>query len=157
MAESERDKMRRLGREAAERRRQEREDAVQRRLEAEAAEERALEKLERSTTDEIANILENELDADIADIRRALLGGELSKDEKEAAEQLKKAVEGGWLSGPSADRVHKVVKKNKKQLKSAAKKGKSGCWLTTAILAVISLSGLGGLVYGAAEVVSALM
>lgn len=158
--ESERDKIRRLGREAARRKAEERLEAVERRMKAEADQEARDRKLDKAFEDEARALF----GADIADIEEGMEKYDKANPNDpdvqaalRAFRDARKAAEGGFLTSGNPQKAKKILNQNKGKIKKAQEKTGSGCWLTSAILAVISLGVLGASGWGAVEIVSAMM
>lgn len=154
--ESDKDRMNRLAREAAERRKAERDEAIQRRLDAEAAEEEILKKYNTQSDDEFITGFEDLLkDIGVSkdDFIKAIENDPDAKRAKEAGEAFREAQK---IGKKNPKKAAKIIKNNKSKIKDSAKAGKkasSGCVVVGALL----ISAFGGVGYGAIELISRLI
>lgn len=150
MGSEERDRIRKLGEQAAEAKRKAREAEVAGRL----AEEAAIEKLDSQTLDELSTMLERDLGASIEDIRAAALNSDLPASVRRDAERAYKAGKDGWIFKGDKKKAAKIVNSNP-QLKKAL--NKKGCRLM-ALTLIAFAGGVATLIgWGAVEVVQAVL
>lgn len=144
------------------------EDAVRKRLMREAAEEALAEAADADPA--VAKWLDDDLAAGMTDIlgmppdklQRALGDAipDLSASEVKAAirdaQAARKAMEGGWLSGPDPEKAAKILKGNSNLKGLAKSRTEKSCFIFALLLLAGFGTAAGSIVWGAIELVGAL-
>lgn len=143
-------------------------EEVRKRLMREAAEEALAEAADNDPA--VAKWLDDDFDKGITD----LFGGTSPKDiqrelekaipditekdvreAQEAIRRAKKAAEGGWLSKPNPKEAERILM-GVRGIREVRKRKSKGCAVVGALLLTLGGSTIGAVLYGAAEIVSAL-
>jgi hypothetical protein len=148
----EREKMRQIAEDLAAKKKEKRDNAIQRRMDAEAAAQREDLNWEIEARKYLGD--------DIVDIEKGLREAPTDAEIAEALrvfDEARKKAKGGMFSSGDQQAAAKHIKKNQDKIKKAQKKANKGCTVVALLLLAVGGSAVAGAVWGAAEVISALM